>query len=145
MYRLIFILSLLLWPAAGSAAEGDAALQQEVAGAGQDTVTALRKVSDACRFQVRKYWSYEAGQRCKRAVDGQTFPTPELARFIGDLGMASFLVSQTGDGCQKRLQGGQDADKEKPYKLRQCPYQEEAMPRLVEHLDRLDALLATRP
>jgi len=145
VHRRILVLCMLLPLFGANAASAESSLGQEFAGASPDAVAALRKLSDACGQQMQKFWSYEAGQRCKREVDAHSFPTPELARFVGDLGLASFLVSQTGDACQKHIQGGQNADKEKPYKLQQCPYQEEAMPRLKQHLDKLDALLATRP
>jgi len=145
VHRLLAYLLLGLSLLAAPSLRAQGALEQEVAGASEDTMATLRTIATACHAQVKDFWSYAAGQRCKDAVDAKTLPTPELARFVGDLGLASFLVSQSGDACQKRLQGGQDADKEKRYKLPQCEYQQEAMPRFQGHLKQLDELLRTRP
>lgn len=144
MHRTIAALSVALMLAAASA-QAQSALEQEFAQADEDAIAALKTIDANCRQQMLKFWSFAAGQRCKSAVDAWKGGTPELTRFVGDLGHTSFLVSQAGDACQKDLQQGQDADKEKPYDLAKCPNQEEHMPSLERRLDKLKALLQTRP
>ena len=145
MHRIAVALSVALALALATSARAQSALEQEFAQASEDAVASLKTIDANCRQQVLKFWSFTAGQRCKGAVDAWKRGTPELTRFVGDLGHTSFLVSQAGDGCQKDLQQGQDADKEKPYDLSKCPSQEEHMPSLERRLDTLKALLKTRP
>jgi hypothetical protein len=138
-------LALVLGVALATSARAQSALEQEFANADVETVAALKSVRTICAEQIKLFWSYRAGQRCKGAVDAWVAKTPELTRFVADIGQNSFLASQESDACQKRLQGGQDADKEKKYALDDCPNEKEQLEYLEAKLDDLGALLKTRP
>jgi hypothetical protein len=143
--RILLTLAVAVSLCGAGTASAQSKLEREFAQADANVVAALKKVMANCQNQAVKFWSYSAGQGCKEAVGAWRMTPDAISNFVADLGQASFLTSQESDTCQKRLQGGQDADKEKVFKLESCPNGQERLEVFEAQLKELKGLLATRP